>query len=156
MRRVREESEMELAASAAKLHALLTDYRRTRAWLLPPALRDHGLSVLAGGVGAGTIYRHMVHLAWREVTVRVEVTEPVPGSVVVEVSQDLPLTTTWTLTPTWSGSRTRVRLETEWTPQRSPSSFVERLIVPRQLRSTHWYALRALSELTGADRNPDS
>jgi hypothetical protein len=144
MRRVREGSEMELAASAAKLHALVTDYRRTRTLLLPPALRDHGLSVLAGGVGAGTIYRHMVHLAWREVTFRVEVIEPV-----------LPLTTTWTLTPTWSGSRTRVRLETEWTPQRSPSSFIERLIVPRQLRSTHWYALRALSELTGADRNPD-
>lgn len=147
MRRVRIDSQAEVDAAPAEVHERVADYRRTRIRLWPPTLRDHGLHILSGGSGAGTVYRHIIHLGLREATVRTAVEEPVPGLVLIDRNLDLPLTTTWTFTPALGGHRTRVMLETEWTPPSGLSGVVQRVMAPRQLRSVHRHALDGLVAL---------
>jgi hypothetical protein len=66
---------------------------------------------------------------------RMRVTEPSPGSVLVESDLDSSLVTTFTVTPQGSGSR--VRIETKWQGAGGIGGFFERTFAPGVLRKLY-------------------
>jgi hypothetical protein len=74
-------------------------------------------------------------VAGRTQSYRVQVTEPVPGRVMVETDTDRDLVTTFTVTP--DGEHCKVKLETTYEGASGIAGFFERLLAPRLLRKLY-------------------
>jgi hypothetical protein len=95
-------------APADVVYRCLADYvhHHRPGGFLPPAFSNQ--EVLSGGLGAGTVIRLSVTLAGRTNTMTAHISEPEPGRVLVEHSQNVE--TTFTVQP--AGHRSRVRFDT--------------------------------------------
>jgi len=99
-------------APAARVYALIADYRKGHPRILPP--RYFGsLEVLAGGVGAGTEIRFQMRVLGTRRTLRAMITEPEPGHVLVESYPESGTVTTFTVAPDAPGRQTTVTIATE-------------------------------------------
>jgi hypothetical protein len=126
-------AERTIPAPAAAVYALLADYRDGHPRILPPDFSD--LTVLRGGVGAGTEIRFALRLAGRKQTVEACVDEPAPGRVLSESYQEKNAVTRFTVDPV--GDQSRVRIETSWESSRGLAGLLERLIAPRLFRDLY-------------------
>ena len=126
-------AERTIPAPADTVYALLADYRDGHPRILPPAFSD--LTVLQGGVGAGTVFRFALKLAGRTQEGKARVEEPEPGRVLSETYPDKGAETRFTVDPV--GSQSRVRIETSWEPSRGPAGLIERLVAPRLFRKLY-------------------
>ncbi len=126
-------AERTVPASADAVYALLADYRNGHPSILPPAFSD--LTVLRGGIGAGTEIRFALELAGRKHVVEARVDEPEPGRVLSETYPEKDAVTRFTVDPV--GSQSRVRIETTWESSRGLAGIVERLIAPRIFRQLY-------------------
>jgi Polyketide cyclase / dehydrase and lipid transport len=111
MIRTRYSAERLLDAPATVVYHCLADYREHHRpeGFLPGQFSD--LTVVRGGVGAGTVIRFSMTLGGRKRTVTTEISEPQPGRVLVERGSGLE--TTFTVDPVGpQGEQARVRFDT--------------------------------------------
>ena len=116
-----------ISAPAAKLYAIVADYRVGHPSILPTRCFSD-LRVEQGGVGAGTVIRFKTSAAGQTREWHGTVTEPEPGRMLVE-AYDFGEVTTFRFEPL-DDSRTRVTIETEWT-RGGLRGWIERLLAPR-------------------------
>jgi hypothetical protein len=126
-------AERTVPAPAGEVYALLADYRNGHPRILPPAFSD--LTVLRGGIGAGTEIRFTLELAGRRDLVEASVDEPEPGRVLSETYPEKSAVTRFTVDP--AGSQSRVRIETTWKSNRGLAGLIERLVAPRLFRKLY-------------------
>jgi Polyketide cyclase / dehydrase and lipid transport len=130
MSRLHVSAERTVPAPADAVYALLADYRDGHPRILPPAFS--GLTVLQGGIGAGTEIRFALELAGRNQEIVARVEEPEPGRVLTEAYPDKSAVTSFTVDPV--GNQSRVRIETSWEASRGLVGLIERLMAPRLFR----------------------
>jgi hypothetical protein len=130
-----------LNAPADVVYHCLADYREHHrpGGFLPPAFTD--LQVLQGGVGAGTVIRFTVSVGGRTSTRTQEVTEPVPGRVLVESGSGEG--STFTVEP--RGEQTLVRIDTVL-QRRGIEGVLLPLLGPRILRPIYADELARLEQ----------
>jgi uncharacterized protein YndB with AHSA1/START domain len=133
MPRLHASAERTVPAPADAVYAMLADYHDGHPRILPPDFSD--LTVLRGGVGAGTEIRFALKLAGRKQVVEASVDEPEPGRVLSESYQEKNAVTRFTVDPV--GNQSRVRIETSWESSRGLAGLLERLIVPRLFRKLY-------------------
>ncbi|MCK6480872.1 MAG: SRPBCC family protein [Planctomycetes bacterium] len=105
--------EREIGAAPAAAFDLLADYREGHPSILPrPWIR--GLTVVEGGRGAGTVLDVRLWEWGRTRTLRMRVSEPVPGRVLEEVDPAGGVRTTFTVSPLPDPARCRVAIATVW------------------------------------------
>lgn len=123
-------AERSIGAPAARVYGYLADYREHHPRFLPPAFSD--FQVEEGGIGAGTVIRFRVTVGGRERAYHQRVTEPLPGSVLMEADLVPGAVTTFTVTP--EGDQSRVRIETTWPAAGGLGGLIERFFAPRLLQ----------------------
>lgn len=136
MTRAHAEAQRQIAAPPERIYAVIADYRQGHPRILPPEhFRD--LTVLAGGVGAGTKIRFRTRVGGREVETEAEISEPEPGRVLVERNTNPPATTTFTIVPVGDGSQARVKIETDWQTAPGVAGAIERMMGPLLFRRVY-------------------
>jgi hypothetical protein len=130
MATVRVTAARRIPAPARSVYALLADYRDGHPRILPPAFSD--LTVIEGGIGAGTRIQFRVTLGGSTREVEARVAEPEPERVLTETDVHTGGITTFTVDP--AGSECEVRIETVWQAHQGFTGLIERLIAPRLLR----------------------
>jgi uncharacterized protein YndB with AHSA1/START domain len=125
--------ERTIPAPAAAVYALLADYRNGHPRILPPSFSD--LTVLRGGVGAGTEIRFDLRVGGRRQEIEARVDEPEPGRILSETYPHKSAVTRFTVDPV--GDQSRVRIETSWQPDRGLAGLIERLVAPRLFRKLY-------------------
>lgn len=132
-------------APPQKVYDLLRDYERHHPRILPKPWFER-LEVEEGGVGAGTRVAVTMRVLATTTVLVLDVTEPEPGRVLREASEDGSVVTTFTLTPQDAGARTEVAIETEWAGKAGFLGFSERLLNPYLARRMYREELRLLAE----------
>jgi hypothetical protein len=138
-------------APAPALYGIIADYRDGHPHILPPAFRN--MTVLQGGVGAGTEIQLDMAAFGKTRTIRGVVTEPTPGRVLVESYPADDTVTTFAVEPvagTALGARTRVSITTELPVRGGPLGALERLAVTLFLRRLYAAEFRLLAAHAGA------
>ncbi|GER88774.1 polyketide cyclase [Dictyobacter vulcani] len=147
MSRVQAQKERIIDARPEEIYAILTDYKVQRPKLLTPNFVDY--TVEKGGKGSGTVISYLLRAANRERNYRMRVDETVRGSTITESDANSSLTTTWALAPLDGGSRTRVRVTSEWDGATGVKGFFERTFAPLGLKRIYGGMLDALSSVLG-------
>jgi Polyketide cyclase / dehydrase and lipid transport len=120
-------------APAAKVYAIIADYKSGHPSILPPHIFKD-LSVEKGGVGAGTVIRFKMTIMGTTRDLRATVTEPEPGRVLVETYEGGEVTT-FTVEPL--GERqTKVTIQTLWQAGWF-IGLIQRLPAPKILRRVY-------------------
>lgn len=115
------------------VYDLLADYHDGHPRILPPKY-FRGLDVEQGGVGAGTIFLVHSSVMGRAQTLRMVVSEPEPGRVLMETDVDSGIVSTFTCDPVAEGRQTRLTIATDWPTGPGLSGVLNRLFIPRILR----------------------
>jgi Polyketide cyclase / dehydrase and lipid transport len=133
-------------APAARVYAILADYREGHPRILPP--RYFGsLEVLAGGVGAGTEIRfHMRALGTRR-TLRAVITEPDPGHILLETDPESGTVTTFTVEPDAPSQQASVTIATGLPVRPGLRGILERWLAARFLRRVYADELQRLASV---------
>jgi hypothetical protein len=138
----------EISAPADRLYAIIADYRNGHPRILPPAFT--GLTVEAGGVGAGTRIRVGMRVFGREMTFPAEISEPHPGRVLVERNVGgRPSVTTFTVDPL-DASRSRVTIATEIPVRAGITGRLEGFLTRRFLEPLYTAELAKLADVANA------
>ena len=116
-----------IEAPAAVVYNILADYNHHR-HILPPKFFPK-LDVVEGGVGAGTRFTLYAKSFGGETQMHMAVTEPEPGSVLVEQDENTGLVTTFTVKPI-STTESQVTFETVWQPQPGLKGVIDRVTTP--------------------------
>jgi hypothetical protein len=134
----------QIAAPADRIYGILADYRNGHPHILPPPFT--GLTVEAGGVGAGTRIQCGMRVFGRVQTFRAEISEPYPGRVLVErIIGERPSVTTFTVDPVDAGN-CRVTISTDVHAPSGLRGAIERFMTARFLRPIYVAELRKLEE----------
>jgi hypothetical protein len=145
MRQVSAQESAGIAAPAAVVYDVVSDYHEGHPAMLPPGYFTH-LQVEEGGRGAGTVIRFGMKLGGRVREATATVHEPEPGRVLVEqITEPRPMTTTFTVEPAAEGG-CRVTIHTTW-PAAGAVGLVEGLLVPPMLRRVFREQLARLGEV---------
>jgi len=123
--------------------AIIADYRTGHPRILPPKYFS-GLTVEAGGVGAGTRVRFEMHAFGNHQILHAEITEPEPGRVLLETVVESGAATTFTIEPLAGGTQSRVTIRTEYARE-GISGWIEALFAPRLLKTIYLEELELLS-----------
>lgn len=135
-----------LKAPPSVVFGLLADYLNGHPRILPEKYFTD-LVVERGGVGAGTVIRFRMKSFGTTREFRAEVSEPVPGQVLVERDADSGILTTFTVSARNEGRESEVTIQTEW-PARGIRGWVEGLFAPAFLRRVYGEELRKLGTLS--------
>lgn len=128
-RNIRFEASATIHASPAVVWDILTDYRNGHPKILPPqAFSD--FTVLEGGKGAGTVISFVFRVAGARRAVRSFVSEPQPGSVLMEAEHDGATVTNFTLAAVDEGRQTRLTITTVQRGSPGVRGAIERLFMP--------------------------
>lgn len=133
-----------IPATAARIYAVLADYRHEHPQILPKAFFSR-VEVEAGGSGAGTLVRVYGRSFGRERMLRMRVEEPEPGRVLTESDVDSSLVTTFTVTPLAGDQAAQVTIATVWEPAGGVAGVFERLLMPPLMRYAYRQELRQLT-----------
>jgi hypothetical protein len=124
---------------------IFTDYHDLHPRVLPrPAFG--ALVVERGGRGAGTVFTVELREGPRTRKMRMNVTEPQPGRVLMESDQDSDLVTTFTVEPSDGGRDSRVTITTRWT-RGGLRGWLERTFGPALMRPVFRAELRNVEQL---------
>jgi Polyketide cyclase / dehydrase and lipid transport len=141
----------EISAPADRLYGIIADYRNGHPSILPAAFT--GLTVEAGGVGAGTRIRVGMRVFGRVMTFPAEVSEPHPGRVLVERNfGDRPSVTTFTV-DRLDAARSRVTISTELPVRRGILGRVERFLTRRLLEPIYTAELAKLAAVANGSNS---
>jgi hypothetical protein len=137
-----------IPAPAHVVYAILADYHRHGQVLPPKYFTD--LTVEAGGIGAGTVFRVTVRSFGRATELRMTASEPEPGRVLVERDLASDLATTFTVDPVGDGQQCRVQIATDWAARPGLAGWLDRLFTPLAMRRVYGEELRLLARYVGA------
>ena len=148
MMRVRVQAERFVDSAPSRVYAVLADYREGHPRILPP---EHfsGFAVEQGGVGAGTVVRFRFSAGGCTIPMRVLVSEPEPGRVLMERDLESGKVTRFFVEHAEVGRGSLVRIESAW-DRPGPFGFVERFLAPRILRPVYEKELDRLASMTTA------
>jgi len=140
-----------IEAPAELVYRTLADYRVGHPSILPKRY-FLSLEVEHGGFGEGTIINFQTRVLGDTQSFRSEITEPQPGSVLVETNiGDMSGRTTFTVEPVDGGSRSRVTIATEGKTKRGGGlGVVERLITKMMMRRIYKAELDQLALVCGS------
>jgi hypothetical protein len=135
-----------IPARRERVYALLADYQNGHPRILPKQFTD--LVVEQGGVGAGTIICVEMNLLGKKQTLRMAVTEPEPGRVLVETSLEAngPITT-FTVNPGTAPADSHVTISTELTDRGGVPGKIERFVSQFVLRPIYAKELENLARV---------
>lgn len=133
-------------ARTDRVYALLADYKDAHPRILPRQFT--ALTVEQGGVGAGTIIRVEMSMLGKKQVLRMAVTEPEPGRVLVESSLDPdgPVTT-FTVNQGTAPADSHVTISTELTDRGGLRGKLERAISKLLLRPIYVQELENLARV---------
>jgi hypothetical protein len=131
-----------ISAPADVVYRILADYKTHHPKILPASFSN--FEVVEGGIGAGTVATFDIEAGGRTRSMRIEVSEPEPGRVMVEKDLRSSAVTTFTVTP--EGEDSSVRIETRWQSAGGIGGFFERLFAPRALRKIYEDELSQLNQ----------
>ncbi len=132
-------------ARPEEIYAILTDYRVEHPAILPKPYFEE-LTVEQGGQGAGTVFHLRMKVLGRTFAYRQTVSEPQPGRVLVEATDDASVVTTFTLEPLDEGRQTRVTIATATKASPGLVGVMERLTTPPVTGRIYRQELRNLAE----------
>lgn len=132
-------------APAETIYAILSDYHDGHPSILPRQYFE-GLTVEAGGGGAGTVVRADMNVMGNRQRFRLVVSEPEPGRVLAEEDTAAGVLTHFILEPQSDG-RTRVTIRSDFRSAGGLRGFVERLVNPSITRRIYGEELRLLNEV---------
>lgn len=112
-------------APPALVYTAITDYRRHHPHIVPPEYFRR-LEVLEGGVGAGTRTRVEMRVLGTTRVFEQVITEPEPGRVLVELNQDGPAVTTFTVDTAGGGESAQVTIATDLVARAGVPGVLER------------------------------
>ena len=143
MAEIRAAGERLILAPAGHVYTIIADYTTWHPKILPPAFSN--LQVVEGGTGEGTVITFSLRLGGRQQDFRARVTEPEPGRVLEETSEQNGAVTRFTVDPE-SSDRCRVRIETSYQgQQKGLAGAVERMFAPRLLQRLYTQELMKLA-----------
>ena len=119
-----------IEAPPEAVYAVIADYNESHPAILPKHVFS-GLVVEQGGIGAGTVARVTMAALGTKQELRVTVSEPEPGRVLVESGSGL--TTTFTVEPAGAGGSSQVTITADATPSPGPKGWIERMVSPALL-----------------------
>lgn len=140
-----------IEAPAELIYRTLADYREGHPSILPKAY-FLSLEVEQGGFGEGTIINFQTRVLGATQNFRSEITEPQPGSVLVETNiGEMAGKTTFTVEPLDGGSRSRVTIATEGKTKRGGGlGVVERLITKMMMQRIYKAELDQIALVCGS------
>ena len=127
MGRARAHAEQLIDAPPAAVYAVLADYTTQHPRIMPASLFSN-LEVEAGGVGAGTVFHITARMLGRHQRLHMQVAEPEPGQVLTETNLDTGVVTEFRVAPGDGGSRTRVRMSSQWETDGGLRGLLDRLV----------------------------
>ena len=135
-----------IPARRERVYALLADYQNGHPRILPKQFT--GLVVEQGGMGAGTIIRVEMSFLGKKQMLRMAVTEPEPGRVLVETSLEAngPITT-FTVNPGTAPADSHVTISTEIKDRGGLPGRIEGLFSKLLLRSIYHKELENLARV---------
>jgi hypothetical protein len=136
-------------APAKRVYDIIADYRNGHPHILPKSFFT-ALEVEKGGVGAGTVVRVGSKLFGRQYSMRVEVSEPIPGCLIAERDLDSELVTTFRVSPEHRGHHAHVTIMTEMPKSPGIKGMIEGWLLPRTLQKVYVEELRQLAEYARA------
>lgn len=138
-----------ISAPAEAVYALIADYHNGHPRIVPPNY-FRNLEVEQGGYGEGTVIRYEMKVfgSWR--TYRAHITEPVPGTSLVETDLATGAVTTFTIVPVENGVETHVAITTEVMTQEGLAGVIERAATTGFLRRVYAQELRVIAVMTTA------
>jgi hypothetical protein len=148
MAQIRAAASAEIPASPDTVYSILADYRDGHPCILPKSAFD-GIEVERGGTGAGTIIRVHTKAGGMKRTMRMEVTEPDPGHILVETDLERGIVTTFTVESLDSGSRSSVEILTIWEPK-GFMGLIARIVAPSMLQKVYVEELQNLVHVARA------
>jgi len=110
------------------VYNVLRDYEVGHPAILPKAYFEK-VEIEQGGQGAGTIIHVYMKLLGIRQTLRMEVTEPKPYTL-VEVDMDNDTHTTFTVEPLEGGRKSKVTIQTKFKSKGGIQGFFERMFLP--------------------------
>ncbi|MCA9874016.1 MAG: hypothetical protein KC441_10180, partial [Anaerolineales bacterium] len=125
------------------VYNILADYNHHRN-ILPPKYFP-GLDIVAGGYGEGSRFVLHAKTFGGKTRMHMAVTEPQPGSVIVERDVNSNLITTFTVKPI-SAAESNVTFETVWQPQPGLRGVIDRLTTPFLMRLVYRQEQQILNE----------
>jgi uncharacterized protein YndB with AHSA1/START domain len=125
-----------IAAPAAKVFGVFTDYREAHPRVLPPDFFT-GARVEEGGHGAGTVVVVEARVAGRTRTMRGVVTEPEPGRLLVESYPADRTVTSFRVTPESGDAASLVTISTVFPRRRGIAGWIEERVVLRLMRPVY-------------------
>ena len=138
----------EIPASPELVYSILADYHNGHPYILPkPAFTR--LVVERGGIGAGTVIYVEGKVGGVTRSMRMEVTEPDPGHILVETDHATGMFTTFTVESLDDGARSHVEIRTSW-EGKGVKGFVERLFVPPMMKKIFQEELHNLAHVAAA------
>jgi hypothetical protein len=129
--------------SAKKVYTVLADYVNHHPNILPPAFTR--LEVEEGGIGEGTVWLGGFKMLGQERPMRMRVTEPEPGRVLVETDLDTGLVTKFVV-EAHGENQSKVTFDTTMNPGTGIQGWIARLIVPGNLRRVYREEMQLLDE----------
>jgi Polyketide cyclase / dehydrase and lipid transport len=136
-------SSAKIDAPAAKIYAIIADYRTGHPSILPERyFKD--LTVEKGGVGAGTVIKFKMTIMGTTRDLKATITEPEPGRVLVE-TYEAGEVTTFTVEPI-TERQTKVSISTVWNPGWF-IGLIQRLPAPKILRRVYDEELQKLARV---------
>ncbi len=132
-------------AAPEVVYGIFTDYHDAHPRVLPRKAFG-ALVVERGGTGAGTVFTVELRQGPRTKLLRMEVTEPQPGRVLMEKDVDSDMVTTFTVEPADGGRDSRVTITTRWT-RAGIAGLVERLVAPPLMRPVFLTEIRNVEQL---------
>jgi hypothetical protein len=143
-------------APPARVYQLIADYRNGHPTILPRAFSD--LTVVKGGVGAGTEIRFNLRVLGRLTRFHAVVSEPEPGRLLVERNLEPEASTTrFIVDPIDGGRASEVTISTELEHHGGPVGAIRKWLTRRVLDPLYVEELRLIADRAtlpaGAARN---
>ena len=140
-----------IEAPSELVYRTLADYREGHPSILPKPY-FLSLEVERGGFGEGTIINFQTRVLGTIQSFHSEISEPQPGSVLVETNiGEMAGKTTFTVEPLDGGSRSRVTIATEGKTKRGGGlGIVERLITKMMMRRIYKAELDQIARVCGS------
>lgn len=140
-----------IEAPAELIYRTLADYREGHPSILPKRY-FLSLEVEQGGFGEGTIINFQTRVLGTTQSFRSEITEPQPGSVLMETNVgEMIGKTTFTVEPLNGGGRSRVTISTAGKTQRNGGlGFIEGLITKMMMRRIYKAELDQIALVCGS------
>lgn len=145
MSKIHVEASTDIPAPPSAVYAVLSDYQSGHPNILPKQYFPR-LEVESGGQGAGTIFNARTRVGGLERPLRMQVSEPEPGRVLMETDTASDLYTTFTHDPINNGQHTHLTIATDWTPQPGLAGLLERWLSPSMLRRVYHTELRQIAD----------